>query len=413
MAAPTTDLVITRSLIDDPRNSLKNWLEAVEYLARTLCAAWDISGALTLVASDDIWRLFPGNITNLADVLANGDAPNIRARPTWDAPAAHANNAASAVISIFRQANDKHQAYIVASSMLAKALLVSIGDVNETLIRTTFVDVPIYAVTPRQIVDTMRAEYGVPTGDDVKRLREPFKVPLSAIADLNLHMSRFLLASTELDKSGQGERPYRYFEMFLETMQGFSGIGLALSTFYARYPAIADQTMGTLFPFLREQRPYLLSQAQASPFSGSATPALAPASPGNKKGKNNGGRNQNRRDRRRQYGNGPSWGPNGPTALAAGSSSSAIPTPEHAGALNEITRLQTMLAGLMSNSTGYGAYKELPVPPPIPVSVATSLSTEGRVRPYYCWLHGHNNSHNGISCKVMANNPAYTEAMKA
>ncbi len=166
---------------------------------------------------------------------------------------------------------------------------------------------PIYAVTPRQIVDTMRAEYGVSTGDDVKRLRlrEPFKVPLSAIAiaDLNLHMSRFLLASTELDKSGQGERPYRYFEMFLETMQGFSGIGLALSTFYARYPTIADQTMGTLFPFPREQRPYLLSQAQASPFSGSATPALAPASPGNKKGKNNGGRDQNRRDKRRQHGN--------------------------------------------------------------------------------------------------------------
>ncbi len=75
MAAPTTDLVITRSLIDDPRNSLKNWLEAVEYGARTLCAAWDISGALTLVASDAIWCLFPGNITNLADVLANGDPP--------------------------------------------------------------------------------------------------------------------------------------------------------------------------------------------------------------------------------------------------------------------------------------------------------------------------------------------------
>jgi hypothetical protein len=43
---------------------------------------------------------------------------SIRARPTWDAPVAHVNNAASAVISIFRQANEKHQAYNVASSML-------------------------------------------------------------------------------------------------------------------------------------------------------------------------------------------------------------------------------------------------------------------------------------------------------
>ena len=156
-----------------------------------------------------------------------------------------------------------------------------------------------------------------------------------------------------------------------------------------RYLAIADQTMDTLFPFLREQRPYLLSQAQASPFSGSATPALALAPPGNKnkKGKNNGGRNQNRRDKRRQYGNGPSWGPNGSTALAAGSSSSAALTPEHAVALTEITRLQAMLAGYMGHSPSYSAYNELPVPPTIPAY--TSLSTEGRIRPYYCWLHGH------------------------
>ncbi len=108
MADPT-DLVITRSLVDDPCNSLEKWLEVVEYVVRTQCAAWDISGALTLVANDDIWLQFPGNITNLADVQANGDPPNIRARPTWDALAPHANNAASAVILIFRQANDKHQ----------------------------------------------------------------------------------------------------------------------------------------------------------------------------------------------------------------------------------------------------------------------------------------------------------------
>jgi hypothetical protein len=122
------------------------------------CAAWDISGALTLVASDDIWLQFPGNITNLADVLANGDSdvPDIRVRPTWDAPVAHANNAASAVISNFRQATEKLKAYNVASSMLAKAPLVSIVDVNETLIRTTFVDVPIYAVTPRQNMVSLR-----------------------------------------------------------------------------------------------------------------------------------------------------------------------------------------------------------------------------------------------------------------
>ena len=40
------------------------------WLPRTQCVAWDMFGALCLVA-DDVWFNFPGNIINLADVQAN------------------------------------------------------------------------------------------------------------------------------------------------------------------------------------------------------------------------------------------------------------------------------------------------------------------------------------------------------
>jgi hypothetical protein len=56
-------------------------------LARSLCSEFDFSGVLTLVATDTVRAQYPGNITNMADVIANGDAPNIRARITWTYPA--------------------------------------------------------------------------------------------------------------------------------------------------------------------------------------------------------------------------------------------------------------------------------------------------------------------------------------
>ena len=147
MSSINQDITLTQSLADDPRNQLEKWLEDVEIHARNLCAQWDISGALTLVATDEVWAEYPGNVNNLADVIANGDPPDIRVRPTWAAPAAHADNAAAAIVAKYKEAVLKHQAFNQASSALAKALLVSIGDENQTHLRTTFVNVKIYALT--------------------------------------------------------------------------------------------------------------------------------------------------------------------------------------------------------------------------------------------------------------------------
>jgi hypothetical protein len=45
-----------------------------------LCAQWDISGALTLATTDEVWTEYPGNVTSMADVIviANGDPSDIR-----------------------------------------------------------------------------------------------------------------------------------------------------------------------------------------------------------------------------------------------------------------------------------------------------------------------------------------------
>ena len=126
-------------------------------------------GTLTLVVSDATWDLVPANLTNPVDV-ANGQPAVYRNRPNWDMPAAHAGNAASGAVNLHRMLMSKYNDFSLARSALNTALLASIGDVNQNILRTTFPTLKPYMLTPIQIVTTMLAQHGVATGDDVSKL---------------------------------------------------------------------------------------------------------------------------------------------------------------------------------------------------------------------------------------------------
>jgi hypothetical protein len=150
--------------------SLTMWLEEAEKNARNLCPQHDPTGALTLVATDLVWHEMPVNITNPADVL-RGDSPQYRARLTCDLPAQHAANAAAAVVSIYKQELARYKDYTLAESALATALLASIGETNVILLKTTYPAIKTYALTLRQIVDTM-----------IAKLREPLSRALTSLS---------------------------------------------------------------------------------------------------------------------------------------------------------------------------------------------------------------------------------------
>jgi len=103
-----TTLTLTHTLADDARQQLEPWLEEAATLARSLCSEFDFSGALTLVATDTVWAQYPGNVLNMADVIANGDPPNIRARITWAYPAPLDPAATAVEVMLYKQATDRH-----------------------------------------------------------------------------------------------------------------------------------------------------------------------------------------------------------------------------------------------------------------------------------------------------------------
>ena len=191
MADPTTAITLIQSLAHDPRTNLERWQKDVEMQARNQCAQHDITGALSLVATDEVWNAVPGNITNPAQVLAGSHPPNYRARPDWDLPALHAGNATAPVVSLYRIAAQKHTDFSRASSALTTALLSSLGEANQTHLETTYPTLRLYMLTPRQIVDTMCLKHGVATSDDISRLREPLSKALTSLSDLTNHMQNF------------------------------------------------------------------------------------------------------------------------------------------------------------------------------------------------------------------------------
>jgi hypothetical protein len=161
--------------------------------------------------SNATWELIPANLTNSIDVAA-GQPAVYHARPNWDMPAPPAGNAASGAVNLHRMLMSKYNDFNFASSTLNTALLLSIDEVNQNILRTTLPTLKPYVLTPRRIVDTMLAEHGVSTGDDNSKLRDPLsQAMMTLLSDLTNHMASFLLASQRLNRSGQGEAAYRYF----------------------------------------------------------------------------------------------------------------------------------------------------------------------------------------------------------
>ncbi len=152
-------------------------------------------------------------------MLTRAAAPQYRARPDFDPPAALDLATTAVELSSWKLEMDMHFAYTLAQNALSLALPDSVGPVNKTLLKVEYTPTPLHFLTPRQIVDCMFKQHAVLTGPDLKKLRAPRFEPLQAVADLEPHMGKFVLASLKLSATGHGEDPYRYFEFVLEIIK--------------------------------------------------------------------------------------------------------------------------------------------------------------------------------------------------
>ena len=91
-----------------------------------------------------------------------------------------------------------------------------------------------------------------------------------------------------------------------------------MTTYYAQYPAVLQQDLATLFPFLEKMRDHLAKTDPASPFSGAAKgPAHQPKTRTTKGYPRKGQQQKQDQLTPSQPTNYQRWGPNGPVILAA------------------------------------------------------------------------------------------------
>jgi hypothetical protein len=98
------------------------------------------------------------------------------------------------------------------------------------------------------------------------------------------------------------------------------------------------------------------------------------------------------------------WGPTGAVANLAANTTLQV-NPRDA----QLAALTAQVAALMADPN-YGGNFGMPVYPPAHTNA--TLASSARPRRYYCWLHGWNNSHDGVDCKVMTNDMEYTAQMR-
>jgi hypothetical protein len=123
----------------------------------------------------------------MADVIANDDPPNIRARITWNYPAALDPAATDVEVMLYKQDTDRHMVHCVATTRLATALVDSVGETIKTYLKAVFAAIALYAFLPRQAIDAMLTEHGVLTGDDIAKLRASLSSPLKSLSGLVSH----------------------------------------------------------------------------------------------------------------------------------------------------------------------------------------------------------------------------------
>jgi hypothetical protein len=217
-----------------------------------------------------------------------------------------------------RFSTTRHRNFSKASSALTTALLDSVGEANRTHLKTDFPTLKAYMLSPRQMIDTMILKHGVATSDDVSALKEPLSRALTSLSNLSNHMDLFLLANQRLTRSGQGETDFNYFKLFLETVSGFPSVALSMPGYSAQFPAILQQSLATLFPYLEKMRDHLVQSNSTSPFSGAAKGNQVRA-PKAKKAQRP-PRTHAKKDKPSQHPSpapSPRWSPNGPVAYAA------------------------------------------------------------------------------------------------
>jgi hypothetical protein len=391
-------IVLQPSLTDDAHSRIHftNWKKSLATASQGMCRTLDDCGAYSQVADDTDWATHPHNIihtTGAQGVITT----TVRPRPQFIKPTIYtATEKSTAVINLFKYRENQWKEWTAAGMALHQAMISSIGALNLATIERLSGHAGILSLTCRELLGHITVMFGVLHASDVFYIENVIKEELSSFSTFRDFISRNSLNYDILAKIPHPISDITKIQWLENSLQRCPQFDIPIGTWKSLNTSVAARSYDSLVRYLSDQYSSLPPDTPSrggkafGATDGSSSTAQGPDRKRKRnrgKGKGKGGDKNNKRQQQQQA----------PTALAA-TAPPATDAPDQfrtgwedepsamAGQLHQ----WTSTASVSSNGSDPGAQRR----------VRTAAHR------FYCAVHGHNTTHNGVTCRPMLDDPS-------
>ena len=362
-----------------------------------MCRTLDDCGAYSQVADDPDWAAHPHNIiqtTGARGVITT----TVRPRPQFIKPTIYtATEKSPAVINLFKYRENQWKEWTAAGMALHQAMISSIGALNLATIERLSGHAGILSLTCHELLGHITVMFGALHASDVFYIENVIKEELSSFSTFRDFISRNSLNYDILAKIPHPISDITKIQWLENSLQRCPQFDIPIGTWKSLNTSVAARSYDKLVQYLSDQYSSLPPDTPSRggkafvATDGSSSTAQGPDRKRKRnrgKGKGKGGDKNNKRQQQQ----------NAPTALAATAPPSTdAPDQFRTGWEEEPSAMAGQLhqwtsstASVSSNGSDPGAQRR----------VRTAAHR------FYCAVHGHNTTHNGVTCRPMLDDPS-------
>jgi hypothetical protein len=239
----------SNSLASNPNLNYRDFKREVNDIASTLYVIHRPNGLLStgITYSDAEWATL--------NPVPEGQPPVERSIPAM--PQIHANNATSAVVSIYNMERIAYQDFIAASTHLKSAILLAVGP---TISRELSHPVSGHSnVTVQIIMQHLSVHYGTLTESDLVKMNDGLKVPFSSDNTFHAESSVMSTAFSQFDSIGQPKSETDKMSYLVDATRALIGTSGAILDYKKSIPDIRNRTYANMVSYVIVHAPNFIT----------------------------------------------------------------------------------------------------------------------------------------------------------
>lgn len=260
---------INPTLHSHPSRHYPQWYSSVSAFAASIGTSDFQYGMVHLVITADAWTALPGN----TNITADGGIV-ITPTPNPQQPGHLAGSAGAGTVHIYREDTELYRRYLGYVATLRTAIMESLGHAIQLSLRDPTHN--IIVMTIPQIMATIAQMYGTASASDIEALLAQLSIPIDG-GDHDTFVAfsvNFQQINAALTRAGQPLSNYLQCRRLQEATAGQSLIARAIALYFENTPLLANQSLLTLIPFVRQQLQNTTSVASFGYANTAAVPTI-------------------------------------------------------------------------------------------------------------------------------------------